>query len=191
MGQGRRHDLNHQIFYRVIDSSDPLAGAPKDFLRRHHHHPETWYRILIDALCIVQDDSQDWETESANMANIYSNSYLTTAATAASDSHKGLFVDRWTRSVGQTGLKLPVDAHHITTSIHRPDESIFIRPRIYLAHKRFSNVENAGGRAEDTPLLTRAWAFQERLLPSRTLHFHAEELTWECKSAVKCECQQT
>jgi hypothetical protein len=146
--------------------------------------------LWIDALCIVQDDNQGWETESANMANIYSNSYLTIAATSASDSHKGLFVDRWTSSVGQNGLKLSVDAHHITMSIHSPDESIFVRPRIHLAHKRFSNLENAGDHAEDAPLLTRGWAFQERLLPSRTLHFHAEELIWECKSAVQCECQQ-
>ncbi|KAE9372589.1 hypothetical protein N431DRAFT_483353 [Stipitochalara longipes BDJ] len=28
------------------------------------------------------------------------------------------------------------------------------------------------------------------LLPSRTLHFHAEELIWECKSAVQCECEE-
>ncbi|KAH6699007.1 heterokaryon incompatibility protein-domain-containing protein [Leptodontidium sp. MPI-SDFR-AT-0119] len=145
--------------------------------------------LWIDALCIVQDDTHDWEVESANMASVYSNSYLTIAATAASDSHHGLFVDRWTHSSAEVGLKLPVDALRVPTSVDNPDESIFVRPWIHLAHDRFSDTENAQDHAEDAPLLTRAWAFQERLLPSRTLHVHAEELVWECKSAVQCECE--
>ncbi|PVH76824.1 HET-domain-containing protein [Cadophora sp. DSE1049] len=145
--------------------------------------------LWIDALCIVQDDTRDWELESANMANIYSNSYITIAATSAPDSHHGLFADRWTGSWGDDGIKIPVDAHHVATSARNPDDWIFVRPRLHLAHKRFCNKENAMDHIEDAPLLTRAWAFQERLLPSRTLHFHAEELVWECKSAVQCECQ--
>jgi hypothetical protein len=36
--------------------------------------------IWIDSLCIVQDDDLDWETESAKMASIYQNAYLTIAA---------------------------------------------------------------------------------------------------------------
>jgi hypothetical protein len=69
-------------------------------------------------------------------------------------------------------------------------DEIFIHPRLHLAHNRFKNMENAEDYVEDAPLLTRAWAFQERLFPSRTLHFHAEELIWECKSAVQCECEE-
>ncbi|KAK0099601.1 hypothetical protein ONS96_008101 [Cadophora gregata f. sp. sojae] len=145
--------------------------------------------LWIDAVCIVQDDTQDWEFESANMANIYSNSYITIAATSASDSHRGLFTDRWTRSWGNNSIKIPVDAHHVATSANDHKDEIFVRPRLHLAHNRFCNMENAMDHTEDAPLLTRAWAFQERLLPSRTLHFHAEELIWECKSAVQCECQ--
>ncbi|KAH7321963.1 heterokaryon incompatibility protein-domain-containing protein [Rhexocercosporidium sp. MPI-PUGE-AT-0058] len=168
----------------------PWQELPKTFQDAIIVTRELGVRYLwIDALCIVQDDTQDWEIESAKMASVYSNSYLTMAATAASDSHQGLFIDRWTRSIGQGGIKLPVDAQRIPSSIHNPDSSIFVRPRIHLAHDRFSNMENASSHAEDAPLLTKAWAFQERLLPSRTLHIHAEELVWECKSAVQCECQ--
>lgn len=145
--------------------------------------------VWIDALCIVQDDTQDWEFESANMANVYSNSYITIAATSAPDSHHGLLTDRWTQPCIVNGLKTPVDAHHLATSAKDPNDSIFMRPRLHLAHDRFCNMENAMYHVLDAPLLTRAWAFQERLLPSRTLHFHAEELVWECKSSVQCECQ--
>ena len=36
--------------------------------------------LWIDALCIVQDSVDDWEAESAKMASIYANAYITIAA---------------------------------------------------------------------------------------------------------------
>lgn len=63
-----------------------------------------------------------------------------------------------------------------------------MRPGLRLAHDRFTEVDNAQDHMTDAPLLTRAWTYQERLLPVHTLHFHAEELVWECKSGVRCEC---
>jgi hypothetical protein len=47
--------------------------------------------IWIDSLCIIQDDSEDWLTESAKMADVYHGSYLTLAATKSKDSHGGCF----------------------------------------------------------------------------------------------------
>lgn len=38
------------------------------------------------------------------------------------------------------------------------------------------------------PLASRAWAFQERLLSSRIVHFTASELVWECTSESYCQC---
>ncbi len=45
--------------------------------------------LWIDSLCILQDDPNDWEEESAKMAGIYSGSYLVIAATRASNSDEG------------------------------------------------------------------------------------------------------
>lgn len=162
----------------------PWSQLPKTFqdairITRQLGIPYLW----IDALCIIQDDLQDWETQSANMAQIYSNSHLTIAATAATDSRAGLFHDRWTSMKGQEHVKIPITSSQITAN-----QKIFMRPNLHLAHDRFKNMENASSHILDAPLLTRAWPFQERLLPSRTLHFHAEELIWECKSSVQCEC---
>lgn len=39
----------------------------------------------------------------------------------------------------------------------------------------------------DFQLLTRAWVFQEQLLPPRVLHFSSRELTGECNVVVHCE----
>lgn len=38
------------------------------------------------------------------------------------------------------------------------------------------------------PLPARAWAFQERILGPRVLHFGPNELLWECSSEDWCEC---
>ncbi|KAH7009204.1 heterokaryon incompatibility protein-domain-containing protein [Microdochium trichocladiopsis] len=45
--------------------------------------------IWIDSLCIVQDDAKDWEVESSQMMDIYSNAHLTIAATWGTGSHTG------------------------------------------------------------------------------------------------------
>lgn len=61
-------------------------------------------------------------------------------------------------------------------------------------HNRFrywAKPENPGIERDafDTyPLLTRAWCFQERLLPTRILHFTSQELFFECKTEDWCEC---
>lgn len=52
--------------------------------------------IWIDSLCIVQDDRYDWETESATMAAVFQNAYLTIAASLAADSSGGCFSIRET-----------------------------------------------------------------------------------------------
>lgn len=41
----------------------------------------------------------------------------------------------------------------------------------------------------DAPLSSRDWAFQERLLASRYVHFTSDELFWECRISVTCECK--
>jgi hypothetical protein len=47
--------------------------------------------LWIDSLCILQDDRDDWDEQSVKMAEIYENSYLTLAASWASDCTGGLY----------------------------------------------------------------------------------------------------
>ena len=155
--------------------------------------------LWIDALCILQDNVEDWERESARMARIYSDSFLTLAATAASDPSMGLLIERWTRcglgsslphtcrSKDWRGKKISIEGKKLLVE-HQ--DGVYIRPKLHLAHERFRDEYTTDGFLDDAPLLSRAWAFQERLLPARTLHFHAEELIWECRSGVRCECNE-
>jgi hypothetical protein len=50
--------------------------------------------LWIDSLCIIQDDPDDWRTESLLMDQVYKNALFNIAATAASDSRGGLFYSR-------------------------------------------------------------------------------------------------
>jgi hypothetical protein len=50
--------------------------------------------LWIDALCIVQDDYEDWITQAPLKGTVYQNSRLTIAAHSAYDSTIGLFASR-------------------------------------------------------------------------------------------------
>jgi hypothetical protein len=142
--------------------------------------------MWIDALCIIQDDPQDWLSEAPKMAEVYSNAFLAIAATSCSDNQTSLFRPRWTQLRDSDGNYRRFST--ATVPLSYPGQSLFVRPKLHLAHERFINLSNAKEHIADSPLLTRAWVFQERLLAPRTLHFHSEELVWECKEDMRCEC---
>ncbi|KAI9785766.1 MAG: hypothetical protein M1839_008783 [Geoglossum umbratile] len=137
--------------------------------------------IWIDSLCIVQDDSSDWDEQAALMANIYENAAFAILAVSAASSHDGFLKVR------------PRLAEGIAegTVLLAPKEScsspIPIRFRLELGHYDIG-MNWALGRIQD-PLSFRAWAFQERMLAKRALIFSTYELLWECHSiGWKCEC---
>ena len=45
--------------------------------------------LWIDSTCILQDDKEDWEVQSGQMASIYSNAQVVLAATDAENGTKG------------------------------------------------------------------------------------------------------
>jgi hypothetical protein len=147
--------------------------------------------LWIDSLCIVQDDLLDWETAAASMADVYENSYLTIAATLATNSRVDLFPTRCTSYLGHyRNSCLPIGPVEVRkNTIIRPSREIF--PSILSdGHTVFGNKRKIKmkGCWDTSPLLNRAWVLQERLLSTRILHIHAEELFWECNSRTVCEC---
>jgi hypothetical protein len=115
--------------------------------------------LWIDSLCIVQDDKEDWGRESAEMKNMYGNSYLTIAAAAGEDSRYGLF---WTE--------------HSEKSQHQE-----ARPASCARDTLISDTS-------PSPLFNRAWVLQERLLASRILYFCDNEVIFECSNHIRCQC---
>lgn len=75
--------------------------------------------LWINSLCIIQDDEIDWKEQSAEMSEVYGNSYLTIAATRAANGNEGLF-------------NCPTDYHEIQPNIFmriENDHSIWIEPQ--------------------------------------------------------------
>jgi len=128
--------------------------------------------LWIDALCIIQDSVEDWEVESSRMADIYRNSYLTIAATSAKDSKEGCFV---AQRLNREAVAVEVSDEAGKTG------NVYVRRHRWEVHR--------GNHLFKEPLSTRAWVFQEQLLSTRTLHYTAYELLWECKTEMKCHCQ--
>ncbi|ORX97177.1 heterokaryon incompatibility protein-domain-containing protein [Clohesyomyces aquaticus] len=131
--------------------------------------------VWIDSLCIVQDNAEDWDVESSKMADVYSNAYLTLAATSSPGGSQGCFTEEH-RPFDNSGID------------YSEDEGTKLRQ--FAIRKPLKHWHNLPPRLqiEPFPLLSRAWVFQERLLSPRFLHFCEEELVWECRQLSICEC---
>ncbi|KAI0544281.1 heterokaryon incompatibility protein-domain-containing protein [Xylaria curta] len=150
--------------------------------------------LWIDSLCIKQDDEEDWAKESSNMASIYENSYLTLAATSARNHDEScasqLSAMHHFKDVGRIRLKdsvtsFPVLVRRPLFHPHNSSEWLEGDEQRKLHHLRAIDKLHKAA----FPLLSRAWVFQERFLPTRVLHFLPNELMWECKNGIECECQ--
>ncbi|KAI2616778.1 HET-domain-containing protein [Hypoxylon sp. NC1633] len=144
----------------------PLTDLTQTFvdaieIARYLQVPYVW----IDSLCIIQDSREDWEAEAAQMADIYSNAYVTLAASASSDGTQGCCIPR-----GEPEAYWPYVDIPIIGSRHRE------------RYRAFS-WSNLGFQALDhDPLQTRGWTLQERELSPRIAHFSRGTVIWECRA---------
>ena len=120
--------------------------------------------IWIDSLCIVQDDEEDWKAESARMTNVYGAAVLNVAAIGAVDGNVGCFFER--SKTWRCQVKISVEHQEKTLEF-------------FPFHFRKLLTE--------TPLASRAWALQERILPRRTVFFGKTQVFWECNELQECE----
>jgi hypothetical protein len=119
--------------------------------------------LWIDSLCIIQDSDEDWRNQSAKMADIYANAFLTVAASASENATKGFF-----RTVDPSFVGEPLPGN----------SGVYVR--------LLTNTWN-----DTWPLLRRAWVFQELVLSSRVVHFGPNEVIWQCQHAVKSQGRQS
>ncbi|KAK7422445.1 hypothetical protein QQZ08_009497 [Neonectria magnoliae] len=130
--------------------------------------------LWIDSLCIIQEDKADWEKECSRMRDVYRNSYLTISVARSRDSSKGCFSTR--------------PSKHLSTKvgfINHQDQVYDVMARESVNHYQIATSDSYGS---DFPLFSRAWTFQERVLPQRVVHYGETELIWECNTLCNCEC---
>jgi hypothetical protein len=129
--------------------------------------------IWIDSLCIIQDDATDWEIESGKMADVYQHAAVTLSATSSPGDTQGCFTENST-FIKDLEINLPEDVGACRIAVREP-------------LKHWNNLIPSQIQ-KHFPLLSRGWAFQERILAPRVLHFCESELVWECRQISTCEC---
>ncbi|KAF3041710.1 hypothetical protein E8E12_006499 [Didymella heteroderae] len=145
--------------------------------------------LWIDALCLVQDDAAAKLEESMTMDQIFGNAFLTIAATSAIDSSSYPLFPAHVQPFKLQATDNKGSAFKIYVR-EQPNHYSFKAPFDEGAHMNdwelpFNISEDAN---QDTPLLKRAWAFTERLLSRRILHFTKSEMILECREGYQCEC---
>lgn len=164
----------------AFENGQPITALRKTFrdamiVAEHLGTPYIW----IDSLCIIQsgDKGADWRQESIAMADIYSNSFCNISADWGDESN-GLFFERTPRfhppcplnmrwEADQNGISLPVGLK----PPNPPPDGV----PVYIVCRDGWYEDPA-----ESPLNSRGWVLQERLLAPRVLHFSPNQISWEC-----------
>jgi hypothetical protein len=104
------------------------------------------------------------------MASVYSNAYLTIAASSSADGGGGCAVTDSDRSYG------PVDIDCIPSA----SDSTATTKQNYKFRVWTGTPSTTGFRGE--PLQTRGWTLQERELSPRVVNYSKDTIRWECRS---------
>ncbi|KAM0431385.1 hypothetical protein ACHAPT_005362 [Fusarium lateritium] len=124
--------------------------------------------VWIDSLCIIQDSYEDWTIEASQMAAVYSNAYVTVAASSSSDGTGGCRIgDASTSFFGPADLTWDEE-----------DESENTKSRTVRVFAKPAN--HAVTSLSQDPLLSRGWTLQERELSPRVIHYSRDTIRWEC-----------
>lgn len=103
------------------------------------------------------------------MSDVYKNSFLTIAAVSAENDQAG-FLDS---TLWRVPIKLP------------PLLNFGSDLKIWQA------MDYRESNSIREPLSTRAWAFQERLVPQRVLSFRSNQMRWECSNSTWSEAEDS
>jgi len=130
---------------------------------------ELGFRYLwIDALCIVQDNHEDWLEQAADMANIYERCALNICAAASTDCEAGILrnIPKYSCHIGSCSDG-PA-AHNrgymfVTSSLFDPKRDIVVYQH------------------EEGKLWTRGWVLQEILLSPSSLMYTHQGIEWMCR----------
>jgi hypothetical protein len=142
----------------------PHSELPKTFLDAIFITRELGLRyIWIDALCILQDDHDDWAAESSKMGDIYHGSTLSVTANDSTSTSGGVFIQ------GSASL-------FERTTYARA----FLRA-MYPKNNKETLIHVIPEQGDRSALNERGWTLQESILSPRTIGVTNSELKWSCE----------
>ncbi|KAH7398502.1 heterokaryon incompatibility protein-domain-containing protein [Pyrenochaeta sp. MPI-SDFR-AT-0127] len=134
--------------------------------------------IWIDALCIIQDSTEDWLREASRMSSVFSGAIVTIAVADADHHAQGIFRPRPARCMR------PFRIPYLQDTPYRERTRLDGEGEFYVFPK--SSLVGAGNRSKGT-LDTRAWILQEQLLSPRMLYYGNGEIYWDCVTVSASE----
>lgn len=171
----------------------PIESMPKTLREAATLTLDLGYEFIwIDALCIVQDDPDDWAMEGAKMHWIYQGATLTLSAAAADNCAAGLFPDK-SSTVRSEPIDLELRAQgpgetEVEAEEAKDDRIVVIPKPPPSSPQQLSLVVQYEGHERLPPhirargyLSTRGWVLQERILAPALVHFAATDMIWECR----------
>ncbi|KAI1136786.1 HET-domain-containing protein [Hypoxylon sp. FL0543] len=165
----------------------PLAEFPRTFRDAIEVARGLGVQYLwIDSICIVQNDTADWEVEAGRMHSVYSGAFATIFADRATHSDDGLFQNEKDRATPRS-----VRALEYKDGDSRTTTRILVQTHIDSGTANFAtDVSELFCQAEQSTsqLAGRGWILQEECLSRRRIHFTETELTWKCPTVANCDC---
>ncbi|KAI1149008.1 heterokaryon incompatibility protein-domain-containing protein [Nemania diffusa] len=141
----------------------PFSRLPKTFQDASIITHELGVEYLwIDALCVLQDDMDDWSSEGKALGSIYENAFLVIVAAGSSNPNGGCFIGKRPEDPPAVAIPVKTGTKHVTNLNFRLMPSKYIHP-------------------SSGPLGRRGWAFQERYLSRRKVFFMPGGISWACR----------
>jgi hypothetical protein len=133
--------------------------------------------LWVDALCIIQDDTDDQQIQINNMHGIYKTAFITIVAASGEHSNAGLPGLR-----PNTRAYMQQETVIIDPSDHTPGLSVLTTVK-KLPTSWNSSYTTGQGDIELSVWNRRAWTMQEKALSRRTITFSEEQVSWDCPCA--------
>lgn len=134
--------------------------------------------LWIDSLCIIQQNRVDFETECSTMHLIYLHCYCMIAAADSQDTSEGFL------RLGEEARTMSVNDQS-SRSADIWDKPAFVPQSTAFRYVHSQYVDWAEWtKVLEGGLSTRGWAFQERELAPRILHYTKSGVMWECRLCI-------
>ncbi|KAI0523946.1 hypothetical protein F5B22DRAFT_423512 [Xylaria bambusicola] len=119
--------------------------------------------LWIDALCVIHDGDLDTAADVMERDQAFRGSHCTVSLSSAVSINDGFLKPR---------------RHREAVKMKRENGGIY-----YVCEL----IDEFSKDVEESPLSSRGWAFQERILSRRMIFFTANQTYWQCGEGIRCE----